>query len=586
LRDLQSGIPQLTLAEAIRQSLPQRFEAPPGWIENELDNQRCLILLDGLDEVADVEARKKVALWIERQIKQYDDTRFLVTSRPNSYLSNPLEGVTVLDVKPFTWPQVERFVANWYLATETVRAGKRDPGVEMQAESGAQDLLKRLGASPALTDLAVNPLLLTMITTVHKERNSLPGRRVELYHEICEVFLGKRRASKGMVLDLTPAQKQRVLEALAWHMMQNKLRVTEASSVEPIIAPVLSQVDPNLAPAKFLESVRDDSGLIIEQENGQIAFAHLTFQEYLASVHAKAQGLSAKLVALVEDSWWAETIRLYAAQTNATPIVEACVARNNPPVEAIALAMDCRDEGLEVSPEVRSRVDKIVVAGLDSTDDRRRRMAGEVLLIRYLQSMIRLPEGTYRSRELVPNAIYELFVREEPIFQPPHWSGPRFAKGDGRRPVFGVTGTAAKQFCDWLSRQISQWRFDLPTECLDRELGPHWVESAVGVCCCNLPECWVARVYLRLETRLARGDRDRDLARDPEKVNPQPKISYLGEVEARSLLLMNLAAVGSPHAAAFRDVYFASVIAQEQQAGNIPPNPAGIVCVRRIQEGK
>lgn len=661
LRDLQSGIPQLTLAGAIRQSLPERFEAPPGWIENELDNQRCLILFDGLDEVADAETRKKVAVWIERQIKQYDDTRFLVTSRPNGYLSNPLEGVTVLDVKPFTWEQVERFVANWYLATETVRAGKRDPGVEIQAESGARDLLKRLGASPALTDLAVNPLLLTMITTVHKERNSLPGRRVELYREICEVFLGKRQASKGIALDLTPAQKERVIEALGWHMMEHKLRVIQASSAEPVIAPVLSQVDPNLAPAKFLASVRDDSGLIIEQETGQVAFAHLTFQEYLASVHAKAQGLAAKLVALVEDSWWAETIRLYAAQNNATPIVEACVAGENRSVETIVLAVDCRDEGLEVSPDVRSRVEEIVVASLDSEDARRRGMAGEVLLKRYLRSMTRLSEGTYRSRELIPNAIYELFVREQPNFQPRHWSRRRFANGDGRKPVLGVTGIAAKRFCSWLSRQNSQWRFDLPTECFDPELGPQWVESFDGFRCCNLPSDWLVGVRRQLEKRLARADYatrmqralgnadisldaaldaaralardlgldrlardldldrlardltrvparalDRDLARAlnvdralvldrtlaraldrardvdlvPEELRAQAR-AYYPQVEALSLLLMSLWRAGSLTATAYGDVYLAAVIAQEQQAGNLPPNPAGIVCVRR-----
>jgi predicted NACHT family NTPase len=199
-------------------------------------------------------------------MKEFSDTRFVVTSRPNGYLSNPIDGVTVLDVKPFTWPQVEHFAKNWYLATETVGAGKRDTGVEMEAEAGAQDLFTRLGANPALTDLAVNPLLLTMITTVHKERNSLPGRRVELYQEICDVFLGKRRASKGLPLDLTPAQKKRVLQPLAWHMMEQNLRVIGIPGAEAQIAPVLALVDPNVKLADFFTSVREDSGLMIERE--------------------------------------------------------------------------------------------------------------------------------------------------------------------------------------------------------------------------------------------------------------------------------------------------------------------------------
>ena len=109
--------------EAIERALPRRFQAPDGWVKSELEGSRCLILLDGLDEVADSAIRRAVAKWIEDRMKEYGDTRFVLTSRPNGYLSNPLDGVTVLDVKPFTWPQVERFVKNWYLATETVRAG-------------------------------------------------------------------------------------------------------------------------------------------------------------------------------------------------------------------------------------------------------------------------------------------------------------------------------------------------------------------------------------------------------------------------------------------------------------------------------
>ncbi len=82
---------------------------------------------------------------------------------------------------------------NWYLANEIMSAQKEDEGVHIAAREGAADLLNRLRNTPALTELAVNPLVLTMITTVHRYRSSLPGRRAELYSEVCDVFLGKRR---------------------------------------------------------------------------------------------------------------------------------------------------------------------------------------------------------------------------------------------------------------------------------------------------------------------------------------------------------------------------------------------------------
>src|SRR6185312_7622461 len=118
-------------------------------------------------------------------------------------------------------------------------SGKLDPGVEMKARDGAEDLLQRLAHSQTLTDLAVNPLLLTMITNVHRYRSSLPGRRVELYAEICEVFLGKRQQARGMELDLTPTQKKRVLQPLAFHMMCTENRdITLAEAVQATTGPL------------------------------------------------------------------------------------------------------------------------------------------------------------------------------------------------------------------------------------------------------------------------------------------------------------------------------------------------------------
>ena len=114
---------------------------------------------------------------------------------------------------------MRRFVRNWDLADELKSQGKDDEGVRRDAERGADDLLSRLNQTPALADLAINPLLLTMIAHVHKFRSSLPGRRVELYQEICLVFLGRKHQSAGIEIDLTPQQKQLVLQPLAYHLM-------------------------------------------------------------------------------------------------------------------------------------------------------------------------------------------------------------------------------------------------------------------------------------------------------------------------------------------------------------------------------
>jgi len=192
-------------------------------------------MLDGLDEVANPEVRQLVVNWVERQIAAYHKNRFLVTSRPFGYRSNPLVSVTVLEVRPFTAEQVEDFIHQWYLANEIMSKQKDDSGVRMRARAEANTFLRQLRNTPSLFDLTVNPLLLTMIATVHRYGGELPGNRVALYAEICEVFLGKRQQARGQVLELNPSQLQVVLKPLAYHMMIKGIREIALDEVRMVI---------------------------------------------------------------------------------------------------------------------------------------------------------------------------------------------------------------------------------------------------------------------------------------------------------------------------------------------------------------
>lgn len=364
LRDHAKAIAEkegYSLVTAVEESL-KRWDGPtagPGWFETELKNGYCVVLLDGLDEVADPETRKKVIAWTERQMTAYGKCPFVVTSRPHGYRDNPLDGVNVLEVLPFTRSQQEAFLNNWYLANEIMRQGKEDGGVRMEAHEGAQDLLKRLKQNMTLSELAVNPLLLTMIATVHKYRSSLPGRRVELYGEICEVFLGKRREALGLTDELTPIQKQGVLQNLAWEMMRRKTRELAAADAQSALTQPLLRVKRDLKASEFLTAIENGSGLLLQRENGRYGFAHLTFQEFLAAVYAQEQNQIALLKTHVGDSWWHETIRLYCARaSDATPILEACL--DNLTADSLALAMECEEEAREVHPDIRARLQQTI----------------------------------------------------------------------------------------------------------------------------------------------------------------------------------------------------------------------------------
>lgn len=444
--------------------------APPrGWFDKKLQKGSCLVLLDGLDEVAESEKRRQVSAWIDIQVKNYPRCRFIVTARPQGYREAPLERGDVLEVQPFTDRQVQTFVKNWYLANEFISSGGKDiEGIRFRAAKDAKDLLDRLSKQTSLYALTVNPLLLTMISMVHRYHGALPGSRIELYAEICEVLLGRWRQARGIKESLNARQKLVVLRLLAAFMMVNKRRDIKTKDVATIIELPLRRIGFTFQAEQFLEELQSGSGLFIERDLGVWSFAHLTFQEYLAAAHwLEQRDEEIPWGQFVCDSWWQETLRLYAAQGDATPIVEACMATDFD-ASAMALAADCLAEARELDPQVREETEAHLIASLDSSDRSIRSVAAKVMLIRRLRSL----QVVDSRREIDPNyltsAEYGLFLddmrKEGKALEPDHWMDVYSSEiqGTAREPITGIRAEDAVSFCDWLCHQYIGANYRLP----------------------------------------------------------------------------------------------------------------------------
>ncbi len=431
---------------------------PEGWFERQLKLGRFLILLDGLDEVAKLDERKIIASWIDKQVLQYPKCQFIVTSRPQGYKEAPLERAVILETLPFSRKQVHQFIKNWYLANEIKSSGNVfGSEVQRRATRDATDLLQRLYRLPSLRELTVNPLLLTMVAMVHRYRGALPGGRVELYAEICEVLLGRWRQARGLRDKLNSAQKLVVLRPLAAYMMDRKIRRINAYQARKIIASPLervgilgSQVD------NFLDELQASSGLVIESEAGYWSFAHLTFQEYLTACHwLEQQGINCPWRDMVDDSWWHETLRLYAAQGDATPLVQACLKSDT--VTALTLAADCLENARELDLKVRQAVEMRLTVDLESSDYGRRSLAAEVYLSRRLKSLIAIDEEYAIDMEYLTCAEYQLFLdhrrKQNRYYQPDHWNTYTFDKDQSSVPIAGIRAQDAVAFCEWLTER-------------------------------------------------------------------------------------------------------------------------------------
>lgn len=293
------------------------------------------------------------------------------------------------------------------------------------------------------------------------------------------MFLGKRRDVQGIerTIDLAPSQKQCVLEPLAHYMMAQRVREINTTSAVDVVSEILRRVSPTTHPSEFLKMIESTSGLLLERENGEYGFAHKTFQEYLAAIHCRNQNLETDLTAHVNDQWWHETIRLYVAQSDATPILQACLHDDPPGGTALALAVECVDEAQQVDPHWRQRVWQILAdelektgeAGEDGTSEvyqRRQRSYGEALLRLRLRSMTRLVDDRWVDTKAVTQAEYQVFLDEKRAIdqhlQPDHWNSFRFPAGHGGAPIAGIRGSDAAAFCNWLTDREGAWLYRIP----------------------------------------------------------------------------------------------------------------------------
>ncbi|WP_204039038.1 NACHT domain-containing protein [Acrocarpospora phusangensis] len=433
-----------TLAEVAVTAPWLRGKIPARWLDRWLDRGRCVVLLDGLDEIASVEERRRAVVWVSGQIARYPGNAFVVTSRPHGYLSNPLPTSDVLQVQRFTPDQIASFLRFWYRAIERRAREGRAGDVQMIADSQASDLVGRLRRTPALYDLATNPLLLTMIANVHRYRGALPGSRAALYAEMCDVLLHRRQEAKNLAdpAGLDGPKKERIMQELALRMMRNRQRDISAEDAQNAISDVLHRMARHLTPARFLDHIRL-SGLILEREHGQYAFAHLTLQEYLAAIRIRNQPADLALLSEnVDDPWWRETTLLWCSGADANPVVRACLDSGS--VQALSLAFACADHALDLDAESRDELDGILATA--AADPSKARLVAAVIASRVLHDTVLLGSGTSLCLNPVPGDLWNEFARTEAL------RGRRTpARDNGSAPATGVLVTDVPRFVEWLN---------------------------------------------------------------------------------------------------------------------------------------
>jgi predicted NACHT family NTPase len=224
-----------------------------------------------------------------------------------------------------------------------------------------------------------------------------------------DVFLSRRQEARELSSELTSSQKQFVLQELAYSLMQDQRHSVNSEKAELIIREPLERI--NMAPQRarnFIDVIENTSGLLLRSQ-GQVRFAHPTFEEFLAAEHIRERGLVSGLLDKIEDGWWQETIRLYAARADPTPVIQACL--NSRSATAIVFVVECEEEAVQVRPDVRQQLNSAIAQCVEYTDNEQdRRILSKAQLMLRLRDMDRVEGHIWVRPSLLTNTEYQIFV--------------------------------------------------------------------------------------------------------------------------------------------------------------------------------
>ena len=327
--------------------------------EELLDRKLMLMLFDGLDEVATLDDRRRLVDEIEAFSQRYPANRILVTSRPVGYelarFSN--QSFCHVLVQEFDDQQIRMFLKRWY--THVLKLSPLPPDDRQELET----FYTTLRENPRLHSLAANPLLLTVITALHRYER-LPDRRILVYDRCADLLLDTWAKLKGTDIrwkDMkTGKEDQYACVAHLGFVLHERSQEKEAtqestlgktSSAKDLASDVparfilrevenflktrglLTEIaEQHVEARRFLELMQVEAGLIVERgkdENGEdlYGFVHRTFQEYFAAADVYERYLQEEEPTIISqflkehlhDPHWHEVILLLLGKLKRKP---------------------------------------------------------------------------------------------------------------------------------------------------------------------------------------------------------------------------------------------------------------------------
>jgi formylglycine-generating enzyme required for sulfatase activity len=291
----------------------------------------AVFLLDGLDEAGDENRRTRVLeAATEFTRSAGEKCRFLITARPYAWeniAQRPKEMPFSYRLANFDPEQIRTFIQRWYEAL-----GALGWLQAAEANEKSETLTKAVDRAD-LQPLAQNPLLLTLMATLHTNRGRLPDDRADLYDEVVRLLLQRWNEPLGAdrsllerlaIPALTLTHLRDVMEQVAYEAHATHIGKEGTADIPEHL--LLDAFRPRLGgdwgkAAQVIDYIENRAGLLLGHGSREkvrlYAFPHRTFQEYLAGCYLARQpdfNTRAAKLAKDEPDHWRDALVLAARQ--------------------------------------------------------------------------------------------------------------------------------------------------------------------------------------------------------------------------------------------------------------------------------
>ncbi len=292
-----------------------------------------LLLLDGLDEIRAMEARRAVLVEVSQLLNEGTVGGAVVTGR--SFLADEVnrEGIAlrVISIRAPTPDEVSEFLTKFV----ALRGG---------TEARARDLVRRVERDHDLRILARTPLMLAFMAVLDELEGRLPDRKIEIYYRLGEMLVDRWTRVRSIGTSVhrherpTRADALCVLGPLAWWAVeQGGGAVPEEDLLQEVER--IESLRETAAEAKkkalgLLEILRTDTALLVPQPGQRWGFIHNSIGEYFAGIEATRNGHHwREILSNPFPPKWREVVLFSAGQLG---IIEGRVEDLNALVDAIA----------------------------------------------------------------------------------------------------------------------------------------------------------------------------------------------------------------------------------------------------------